>query len=160
MLQAQHMDTQVMARNTANEFLSTLQEWAPEGEVTYGHMVTDAGRNMLVALNAGGFEGIICMAHKLHLVVCDALGLGRHVKPKWDAGTWKMRALLEQCHQLVGHFSRSLKAAQSLETAGAPGSFLLPQPRVLVKRLQAGVQKQLHPAYSDRAYRMICLCDP
>ena len=71
-----------------------LQEWAPEGEVTCGHMVTDAGRNMLTALNVVGFEGIVCMAHKLHLVVHNALGLGSHVKPQWDVGTREMWALL------------------------------------------------------------------
>ena len=48
----------------------------------------------------------------------------------------------------------------SLETAVAPGSSLLPRTRALVKRLQAGLQKRLHPVYSDRAYRMPCLCDP
>ena len=44
---------------------------------------------MLVALNMAGIEGIVCMAHKLHIVVHDALGLGSHVKPEWDAGTWE-----------------------------------------------------------------------
>ena len=54
------------------------------------------------------------MAHKLHFVVCGALNLVSHVKPKWDAGTQETWALLEQCRQLVGHFSRSLKAAHQL----------------------------------------------
>ena len=42
------MEAQAMGRNIADEFLSALQEWAPQGEVTCGHMITDAGQNMLV----------------------------------------------------------------------------------------------------------------
>ena len=64
-------------------------------------MVTDAGCNMLAALNEVGFKGIVCITHRLHLVVCDAIGLSSHVKPKWDAATQETQALLEQCHQLV-----------------------------------------------------------
>ena len=103
LLQTRDMEAQVMVRNIGDEFLSTLQQWAPEGEVIHGHMVTDAGRNMLAALNAADFEGFVYMVHKLHLVVCNTIGLGSHVKPRWDTGTReKMWTLLEQCCQLVG----------------------------------------------------------
>ena len=49
---------------------------------------------------------------------------------------------------------------QSLETAMAPGSSLLPRTRALMKRLEAGVQKLLHLVYRNRAYCMACLCGP
>ncbi|KAJ7319948.1 hypothetical protein JRQ81_019459 [Phrynocephalus forsythii] len=39
-------------------------------------MVTDTSRNMLAMLNVAGLKSIVCMAHKLHLVVHDTLGLG------------------------------------------------------------------------------------
>lgn len=55
-------------------------KWALEGDIIHGHMVTDAGRNLLEALNA-------CMAHRLHFVVHDAIHLGSHNKPKQDTDT-------------------------------------------------------------------------
>ena len=64
LLQVQHMEAQTMERDIVNEFLAVLPQWAPEGKVIHQHMVTDAGYNMLVALNAAGLEGIVCIAHK------------------------------------------------------------------------------------------------
>lgn len=73
-------------------------------------MIIDAGCNMLVALNTLAFKGIVCMVHKLN-IVHRAIGLGSALKPDWDAGTQETWALLEQCHQLVGHFLHCLKSA-------------------------------------------------
>lgn len=40
-----------------------------------------ARHDPLVALDVAGFEGIMCMMHKSHLVVCDAIGLGSTIQP-------------------------------------------------------------------------------
>ncbi|KAJ7341765.1 hypothetical protein JRQ81_006776 [Phrynocephalus forsythii] len=68
----------------------------------------------LSALNEAGLKGIVRMAHKLHLVMCDALGLGSQVREACVRATRETRALLEKCRQLVGHFSHSVKAARQL----------------------------------------------
>ena len=108
------MEAQVMGRNTANEFLAALQQWASRGR---GHLWPHGHEfewNMLVALNAVGVKGIVCVAHTLHYFVCNAIGLGSHTRLEWDAGIQEIWALMEQCRQLVGHFSHSLKAAHQL----------------------------------------------
>ncbi|KAJ7345153.1 hypothetical protein JRQ81_001103, partial [Phrynocephalus forsythii] len=96
------LDDSATGRNIAEELLPGLREWglAPEGDKNHGYMVTDAGRNMLAMLNAAGLKGIVCMAHKLHLVVRDALDLGSQVRETWCEGTKETRALLEKCRQL------------------------------------------------------------
>uniref|UniRef100_A0ABM5FI97 Zinc finger BED domain-containing protein 6-like isoform X1 n=2 Tax=Pogona vitticeps TaxID=103695 RepID=A0ABM5FI97_9SAUR len=114
LLQVRNLEAKATRKHIAEEFLAALEEWAPRGQVLRGHMVTDASRNMLAVLNAAGFEGIVCMAHQLHLVVQDAVGLGSRVNPEWNAGTRETRALLENCRHLVGHFSRSLNIARWL----------------------------------------------
>ncbi|KAJ7324598.1 hypothetical protein JRQ81_017618 [Phrynocephalus forsythii] len=68
-------------------------------------MVTDAGRNMINAVERAGFQGIVCTAHKLHLVVGDAIGLGAP-KDSWCEGTLETNALLNKCRKIVRHFSR------------------------------------------------------
>ncbi|KAJ7341004.1 hypothetical protein JRQ81_004569 [Phrynocephalus forsythii] len=109
------MDDSATRRNIAEELLSGLREWGlpPEGDKNHGYMVMDAGRNMLTALNKVGLKDIVCMAHKLHLLARNALGLGSQVRETWCEGT-KARALLEKCRQLIGHFSCSMKAAWKL----------------------------------------------
>ncbi|KAJ7341591.1 hypothetical protein JRQ81_005879 [Phrynocephalus forsythii] len=47
-------------------------------------MVTDAVRNMFSALIEADLKGIRCMAHKLHLVMHDALGLGSQLCEKQE----------------------------------------------------------------------------
>ena len=59
LLQAWHIDAQAAVRNIADEFLAVLQQWSQEGKVICGHMIMDAEQNMLAALNAVGFEGIV-----------------------------------------------------------------------------------------------------
>ena len=60
----------MMGRNTA------------KGKVICRHMVTDATSNILAALNVADFEGIVCIVYKLHLVICNVIGLGSLVKPE------------------------------------------------------------------------------
>ncbi|KAJ7326948.1 hypothetical protein JRQ81_016707 [Phrynocephalus forsythii] len=69
------MEDSATGRNFAEELLS-VWGWAPEGDVKHVYMVMDAGHNMLATLNTAGLKGIMYMAHKLHLVMCNALGLG------------------------------------------------------------------------------------
>lgn len=70
-------------------------------------LCSPTGRNTLAALNAGGFEGMLCIVQKLHLVVCDASGPGNTIRFDWNADIWETQALLEKCHQVVGHFSHN-----------------------------------------------------
>ena len=69
-------------------------------------MVTEVQHNMLVALDAVWFEGIVCMAHKLHLVVHSATGLGSHIKPEWEKGaqeTWHSWSNAANCGLKATH---------------------------------------------------------
>ena len=74
LLQTWHTEARATGRNIADESLALLQQWASEGEVIHGHMVMDAGCNMMAALNVVGFKSIMFMAHKLQLVVLNAIG--------------------------------------------------------------------------------------
>ena len=85
----QNMEAQATGRNITDGFLAVRNEWAPEDGVICGHMVMDAGRTMLAAFGVAGFESIVRMVNKLHLVH-DAIGLGSKIKPEWDAGNWEM----------------------------------------------------------------------
>ncbi|KAJ7344655.1 hypothetical protein JRQ81_000605, partial [Phrynocephalus forsythii] len=98
-----------------SDLWTALREWGlgTKGQVNRGFMVTDAGRNMINVVERAGFQGIVCAAHKLYLVVGDAIGLGAP-KDSWCEGTLETKALLDKCKKIVGHFSRSVKASRMM----------------------------------------------
>ncbi|KAJ7341455.1 hypothetical protein JRQ81_005564 [Phrynocephalus forsythii] len=115
LLQAQSMEDSAKGIHISEVLKTALREWGlgTEGQVNRGFMVTDAGRNMINAVERAGFQRIVCAAHKLHLVVGDAIGLGA-LKNSWCEGNLETKALLDKCRKIVGHFSRSIKASRMM----------------------------------------------
>ncbi|KAJ7344517.1 hypothetical protein JRQ81_000467 [Phrynocephalus forsythii] len=111
--QAQSMEDSAKGIHIAEVLKTALREWAPDGQVNRGFMVTDAGHNMINTVDRAVLQGIVCAAHKLHLVVGDAIGLGAP-KDSWDEGTLETKALLDKCRKIVRHFSRSIKASRMM----------------------------------------------
>lgn len=76
-------------------------------------IVRDNGRNVVAAMNIGGFIGIPCLAHTLQLVVKDGLLHQRAIMN-----------IASACRRTVGHFKHSSKATKALkaaqETLGLP----------------------------------------
>ncbi|XP_054833482.1 zinc finger BED domain-containing protein 4-like isoform X2 [Eublepharis macularius] len=123
LLQARWMEEDHTGSNVAAVIKAGLREWAPAGDVVRGYMVTDTSRNMEAALKAVSLEGIVCLAHKLHLVMRDALGLGSTIKPTWDQGTLDTRTLLDSCRRLAAHFSSCINSSRKLhERQGEEGN--------------------------------------
>ncbi|KAJ7324562.1 hypothetical protein JRQ81_017582 [Phrynocephalus forsythii] len=123
LLQAQSMEDSAKGIHIAEVLKTALREWGwgPEGQVNRGFIITDTGRNMINAVERAGFQGIMCTAHKLHLVVGDAIGLGAS-KDSWCEGTLETKALLDKCRKIVRHFSHSVKAFRMMsEKQADPG---------------------------------------
>uniref|UniRef100_A0A803T1C6 BED-type domain-containing protein n=1 Tax=Anolis carolinensis TaxID=28377 RepID=A0A803T1C6_ANOCA len=89
-----------------------MGEWMrcrPE-EMRRGFMVTDAGKNMIKAVESAGFLNVTCMAHLLHNTVKEGLK-----SPEEQlASTANIALLIERCRKIAGYFHRSIKAARQL----------------------------------------------
>ncbi|KAJ7332485.1 hypothetical protein JRQ81_014665 [Phrynocephalus forsythii] len=103
LLQAQSMEDSAKGIHIAEVLKTALREWGlgTEGQVNRGFMVTDAGHNVINAVERAGFQGIVCTAHKLHLVVGDDIGLGVP-KDSWCEGTLDTKALLDKGRKIIG----------------------------------------------------------
>ncbi|XP_062838596.1 zinc finger BED domain-containing protein 4-like [Anolis carolinensis] len=79
-------------------------------EMRRGFMVTDAGRNMIKAVESAGFLNVTCMAHLLHNTVKEGL----KSPEEQPASTANIALLIERCRKIAGYFHRSIKAARQL----------------------------------------------
>uniref|UniRef100_A0A803TBZ6 BED-type domain-containing protein n=1 Tax=Anolis carolinensis TaxID=28377 RepID=A0A803TBZ6_ANOCA len=89
-----------------------MGEWMrcrPE-EMRRGFMVTDAGKNMIKAVESAGFLNVTCMAHLLHNTVKEGL----KSPEEQPASTANITLLIEHCRKIAGYFHRSIKAARQL----------------------------------------------
>ncbi|XP_054844275.1 zinc finger BED domain-containing protein 4-like [Eublepharis macularius] len=91
-----------------------LEDWVGRN-VTMGYMVTNSGKNITAAAEQVGLNHISCVAHKLHLVVRDALGLGLNPEdPRLDTATREFQCLIMKCRHIASHFLCSVKAIHQL----------------------------------------------
>uniref|UniRef100_G1KVQ6 BED-type domain-containing protein n=1 Tax=Anolis carolinensis TaxID=28377 RepID=G1KVQ6_ANOCA len=89
-----------------------MGEWMryrPE-EMRRGFMVTDAGKNMIKAVESAGFLNVTCMAHLLHNTIKEGL----KSPEEQPASTANIALLIERCRKIAGYFHRSIKAARQL----------------------------------------------
>uniref|UniRef100_A0A803TQX6 BED-type domain-containing protein n=1 Tax=Anolis carolinensis TaxID=28377 RepID=A0A803TQX6_ANOCA len=89
-----------------------MGEWMrcrPE-EMRRGFMVTDAGKNMIKAVESAGFLNVTCMAHLLHNTVKEGL----KSPEEQPASTANIALLIARCRKIAGYFHRSIKAARQL----------------------------------------------
>uniref|UniRef100_A0A803TK93 BED-type domain-containing protein n=1 Tax=Anolis carolinensis TaxID=28377 RepID=A0A803TK93_ANOCA len=89
-----------------------MGEWMqcrPE-EMRRDFMVTDAGKNMIKAVESAGFFNVTCMAHLLHNTVKEGL----KSPEEQPASTANIALLIERCRKIAGYFHRSIKAAWQL----------------------------------------------
>uniref|UniRef100_A0A803T9E6 BED-type domain-containing protein n=1 Tax=Anolis carolinensis TaxID=28377 RepID=A0A803T9E6_ANOCA len=84
--------------------------WCRPEEMRRGFMVTDAGKNMIKAVESAGFLNVTCMAHLLHNTVKEGL----KSPEEQPASTANIALLIERCRKIAGYFHRSIKAARQL----------------------------------------------
>ncbi|XP_067319351.1 zinc finger BED domain-containing protein 4-like [Anolis sagrei] len=99
-----------------------MREWMQHRQenMKTGFMVTDAGKNMIRAVESVGFTNVSCMAQLLHNTVKDGFKSPEGQNPN------HISQLMERCRKIAGYFHQSSKAAQQL-----PDRQTLPQHNLL-----------------------------
>lgn len=89
------------ATNIKDFLMKTLEEWDLSEKISA--IVTDNGRNMVLATNMSPYLHIPCLAHSLQLVVKDGILNNKNVTN-----------LIGTCRRIVGHFKHSSNAYKIL----------------------------------------------
>uniref|UniRef100_A0A803SNT0 BED-type domain-containing protein n=1 Tax=Anolis carolinensis TaxID=28377 RepID=A0A803SNT0_ANOCA len=106
------VDRDHKAETICNYLENMMGEWMqcrPE-EMRRGFMVTDAGKNMIKAVESAGFQNVSCMAHLLHNTVKEGL----KSQEEQSGSNTNISLLIERCRKIAGYFHRSIKAARQL----------------------------------------------
>ncbi|XP_030052870.1 zinc finger BED domain-containing protein 4 [Microcaecilia unicolor] len=118
------LHTQVMDQSHTSAYIleairGMMESWLVDKDIKKGFFIIGNSSNMIRAVGDGGYKGIQCFAHLLHLVVKDALGLGGK-----DGDSIVLNDLIERCRKIARHFNQSIKGCQQLRQkqalVGAP----------------------------------------
>nr|XP_060616253.1 zinc finger BED domain-containing protein 4-like isoform X2 [Anolis sagrei ordinatus] len=109
-----------------------LEEWLSERQqLSRGFMVTDNRANIVQAMEDAGFRGVSCLAHMLHLTICEGLGLASTPSTETlSSGVQDITKLIDRCRKIVDHLHCSVKARRLLR--GRQAMDWVPQHKLLL----------------------------